>query len=101
MCSGRAYTQNWKEAKEVPSQVFTGNSMCSMVESMKTCIAVPDRNMRETGAGSRLKTQGNDLVMDNEQTWVMVQSSQSEDKWLMSDTAEKMNAWRKQTLAKQ
>ena len=91
---------DWKEVKEVISQVFMGNSMCSMVESMKICISMPNRNMREAGAGSRLKTQGRSQSFDNEWTWVMVKSSESEDKWLMSDPAEKVNAHRKCAIGK-
>lgn len=68
---------------------------------MKRCISVPNGNMREAGAGSRLNTQGRSQSFDNEWTWVMVKSFESEDKWLMPDTAQKVNVQRKQPLAKQ
>lgn len=55
---------DWKEVKEVISQVFTGNSMSSMVESMKMCFSVSNWNMREDGAGSRLKTLGRSQLFD-------------------------------------
>lgn len=75
--------------------------MCSMIESVKICFSMPTRSMREAGAGSRLKTQGRSQSFDNEWTQVMAKSSESKEKWLMSDTAEKVNAQRKQPLAKQ
>lgn len=69
-----------------------GNSKCSMVEIMKICISVANMNMREAGAGSRMKTHSRSQSLDNEWTWAIVKSLESKDKWLVSDTAETVNA---------
>lgn len=94
--------ENWGEQAAVLCAVVEHTSKESFKDkSMKISISMSNRNMRETGSDSRLKTQGRNQSFDNEWSWIMVKSSKSKEKQLVSGITEKGSAQRKQPLVEQ